>query len=134
MLLFSFFSSYFGSFSLLLLGVKGIVPPQKNSSSTHHYVDGGGGWSVWKKKHNMPPYCSCGVIQVSISPEIQILLGMERQLDFTNSHLAQFWSPPTPAYVPSSRRLHCLHQLLATLVFLLFGAGHVQVVHSEFFI
>ena len=27
-----------------------------------------------KKKHNMPPYCSCCVIQVSVSPAIQILL------------------------------------------------------------
>ena len=27
-----------------------------------------------QKKHNMPPYCSCGVIQVSPSPDIHIWL------------------------------------------------------------
>ena len=68
-----------------------------HSIFTHHYTDGGVGEAFestkhfrtvksntievtgiqffkcqkTEKNHNMPPYCSCGVIQVSVSPDIQ---------------------------------------------------------------
>ena len=41
-----------------------------------------------KKKHNMPSYCSCGVIQVPVSPDIQIWL---KNWTYTMFNSYQIW-------------------------------------------
>ena len=67
------------------LGLRlGIVHPKMkiHSLSTHPYAEGGGGGGGGassdvikpQKNINMPPYSSCGVIQVCTSPDIYIQL------------------------------------------------------------